>query len=234
MDVGCKICKNELCASKVPIFSTLSTEELKEIVIMIVRRNYSRGETIFLEGMKSNKLFIINEGRIKIFKYTKDGKEQILHILSEGEFFGELNLLREGTYNFNALAIEDVKLCTLSKDNMRRLLLQRPEIGLKILEVVGERLSRLENLAQNLATNDAQTRIAHLLLELAQNNGHITDKGIEINLTITREDMSNFTGLTRETISRKLSKFQDEGIIELIGSKKIVILDEEKLRDYLC
>jgi len=153
-DCCCHRCSHELCASKVPIFSNLDREELIEIIKMTGHKNLEKGEDVFLEGMEANTLYIINEGKIKLFKYTKDGKEQIFHILSEGDFFGELNLFKDEEYTFNAEAISPTRLCTLTKDNMRDIILKRPEIALKILGVIGNRLSKLETLVANLATND--------------------------------------------------------------------------------
>ncbi|MTI48715.1 Crp/Fnr family transcriptional regulator [Sporosalibacterium faouarense] len=230
---NCERCTHNLCAKKVPIFSNLSRDELIEIIKMTGHREYKKGETIFLEGTDANTLYIINEGRIKLFKYTKDGKEQILHILSNGDFFGELNLFKDGEYNFNAKAIMETKICTLTKDKMKAIILDKPEIGLKILEVIGDRLSNVETLAQSLATNDVEARIAKLLLDLKEEYGKEVLKGTSLKLPITKGDMSNYTGVARETISRKLKKFEEEGIIELVGTKKIVIIDEEKLEDYL-
>lgn len=229
----CQHCKNKLCASKVTIFSTLSREELEDIVSLIGHKTYRKGEIVFLEGEKSNSLYIINEGQIKLFKYTKEGKEQILHILSEGEFFGEISLLKEEEVAFNAEAITPLKICTLTKEKLNNILLQRPEISVKILESVGERLSKVEKLVKNLATIDVEARMAALLMEFKEQYGVKTSKGIEIKLPLTREDMANYIGVTRETISRKLAKFQQEGFIQLIGNKKIVILNEETLKDYL-
>lgn len=228
----CKRCINRLCASKVSIFANLSKDELIEIIKMTGHTEYKPGETIFLEGMEANTLYLINEGTIKIYKYTKDGNEQILHILSQGDFLGELNLLKGGEHRFNAQAKTPTKLCTLTKDRMRMLIMKRPEIGLKILEVITERLSKVETLAQNLATNDVEFRIANLLLDLAEEYGKKTQNGIEINTPITKGEMSNYTGVARETISRKLKKFQAEGIIELIGNKKIILIDKGKLNEY--
>jgi len=229
----CKDCKTSLCASKVAIFSNLSNQELIEIISMTGHEGYKKGDSIFFEGKEANTLFLINQGKIKLFKYTKDGREQILDILSEGDFFGELNLFKEGEYSFNAEAVEATKLCTLTKENMREIILRRPEIALKILEVIGERLTKLETLAQNLATNDVEVRIANLIFELKEKYGRNISNGIEIKLPITREDMSHYAGVARETISRKLKKFEEEGIIKLIGNKKMIILDEEKLENYI-
>lgn len=230
---SCQNCKQRLCASKVPIFSSLSQEELEEIVALTGHRDYAKGEMIFLEGEKSTTLYIINEGQIKLFTYTKEGKEQILHILQEGEFFGELSLFKEEEYAFNAEAIVPVKICTLTKQNLDMILQRKPEIALKLLQTVGERLAKMERLAQNLATNDMDAKIADLLLDLKEKYGKTGVKGIEIKLPLTREDMANYIGVTRETISRKLSKLQEDGIIEIVGNKKIILLQEDELREYL-
>lgn len=233
MSCNCDRCKNELCASKVPIFSNLTHEELLEIVKTTGHNTYKKGENIFLEGNEAQTLYLINEGKIKLFKFTKDGKQQILHILSDGDFFGELNLFKNSEYGFSAEAIVPTKICTLTKDKMRNIILQKPEIGIKILEMVGDRLSKVESLAQHLATNDVESRLAYLLVDMMESYGKKTTKGVEVELPISREDMSNYTGVARETISRKLKKFEEEGLIELVGTKKVIILEEESLRDLI-
>ncbi len=233
MSCNCDRCKNKLCASKVPIFSNLNNDELLEIVNMTGHNNYKKGETIFLEGDEAQTLYLINEGKIKLYKYTKDGKQQILHILSEGDFFGELNLFKNSQYGFSAEAIIDSKICTLTKEKMKSIILSKPEIGIKILEVVGDRLSKVENLAQHLATNDVESRLAYLLIDMLESDGKKTTKGIEIELSISREDMGSYAGVARETISRKLKKFEEEGYIKLVGTKKVIILDEETLRELI-
>ncbi|AGX44758.1 Crp/Fnr family transcriptional regulator [Clostridium saccharobutylicum] len=229
----CNNCRGQLCASKVPIFENLNNEELLEIVKNINHKEYSKSDVIFTEGNISNTLYFINEGRIKLYKYTKDGKEQILHILSEGEFFGELELIKPSKYRFNAKSIVDAKICTLSKDEMKSIIMRDPEIGIKVLEAIGERLSKIESLVQNLATNDVDSRMAYLLIDLMEKYGENIENSISVKLQLSREDMANYIGVTRETISRKLKKFEDEKLIKIVGTKNIIILDEEGLKDYI-
>ncbi|OOM16103.1 Crp/Fnr family transcriptional regulator [Clostridium saccharobutylicum] len=229
----CNNCRGQLCASKVPIFENLNNEELLEIVKNINHKEYSKGDVIFTEGNISNTLYFINQGRIKLYKYTKDGKEQILHILSEGEFFGELELIKPSKYRFNAKSIVDAKICTLSKDEMKSIIMRNPEIGIKVLEAIGERLSKIESLVQNLATNDVDSRMAYLLMDLMEKYGENIENSISVKLQLSREDMANYIGVTRETISRKLKKFEDEKLIKIVGTKNIIILDEEGLKDYI-
>lgn len=229
----CNNCRGNLCASKVPMFENLNDEELLEIVEMINHKEYIKGDIIFSEDNIANTLYFVNEGKIKLYKYTKDGKEQILHILSEGDFFGELDLIKPSTYRFNAKAIVDAKVCTLTKDEMKDVMMRKPEIGIKLLETVRERLSKVEDLVQNLATKDVDSRMAYLITDLMTSYGENLEDSISIKLPISRGDMANYIGVTPETISRKLKKFEDEKLIKIIGTKNIIILDEDGLKDYV-
>jgi len=231
---NCTNCNTTLCAKKVPIFSFLSDEELKNIVDMTGHKSYKKGELICSEGTKSETLFIINEGGVKILKLTKDGKEQILHIFTSGDFFGELSLFSNNDiYNFDVFAISDLKVCTLTKQNMDEILMNNPKISLKLLQVITKRLSDTENLAQNLATNDAEIRIAYMLLEFVEKYGVTTSQGLQVKLPISREEMASYVGVTRETISRKLSIFEELGIITSKGNKLLIINKLGMLKSYV-
>jgi CRP-like cAMP-binding protein len=231
---NCSTCTDRLCAKKVPIFSFLSDDDIKKIVDMTGHNSYKKGDMLFSEGEKSDTLFIINEGGVKLSKLTKDGKEQIVHIFTSGDFFGELSLFSSNeTYNFDVYAISDLKVCTLTKRDMDEILMNNPEISLKLLQVITKRLTQTENLAQNLATKDAEIRIAYMLLEFAEKYGTTTDKGLQVKLPINREEMANYVGVTRETISRKLSVFEELDIITLKGTKLLIIKQLEVLKSYV-
>lgn len=225
---SCNACADH-CASNIPLFKNLDCMELLEVVKTIGSREVKKGDILFEEGSISSSLYFINEGKVKLYKYTKDGKEQILSILSKNEFVGELDLLKESHHKFNAKAIDDCKLCIITKDEMKTLMMNNPEIGIKVLESVGEKLAQMEDLVQNLATNDIDARVAYLLIELIEKYGKREKDKIIIELSITREDMANYIGVTRETISRKLKKFEEDEIIQLDGMKRIIILNEKML-----
>lgn len=228
---GCNSCAGGFCASNVPIFSELADEQLEMITGMISRRRYKKGQVIFFEGDLSDKFYIISQGKIKMFKHTREGKEQILYIRAEGDFIGDLSLLKKSPFPYNAEALEDVNVCTLSKDDFDKILKDNPEISLRILESVHDRLVSLENLVQTLSTKDVEARIAGLLITLSESFGIKEGDKIILEIALTREEMANFIGVTRETMSRKLSSLQDEGILELIGNKKIIINDLNHLKD---
>lgn len=231
---NCESCTHKLCAKKVPIFSFLSEEELLKIINMTGHKSYKKGDMLCMQGERADTLFIINEGKVKLSKITKEGKEQIVHIFTSGDFFGELSLFSsDESYNFDVTAISDVKICTLSKDDMNKIIMINPEISLKLLQVITKRLTQTENLAQNLATNDAEIRIAFMLLEFGEKYGIATEEGLQINLPINREEMANYAGVTRETISRKLSIFEELGIISLKGNKVLIIKELDTLKSYV-
>ncbi|MBK5241848.1 Crp/Fnr family transcriptional regulator [Clostridium sp.] len=231
---NCENCNHSLCAKKVPIFSFLSDDELIKIIDMTGHKVYNKGDMLCSQGEKSDTLFIINEGQVKISKLTKEGKEQIVHIFTGGDFFGELSLFSsDELFNFDAYAISNVKICTLTKQDMDKIIMSNPGIPLKLLQVISKRLSQTENLAQNLATNDAEIRIAFMLLEFGEKYGAPIDEGLQIKLPINREEMANYVGVTRETISRKLSIFEDLGIISLKGNKVLIIKQLDKLKSYV-
>lgn len=228
---GCCTCNHKYCAKKVSLFSSLSDKDLNKVVSLVTQRSFDKGDTIFSEGEIFDKLFIINSGSMKVYKYTKDGKEQILYILKEGEFLGDLNLLKKDTFSFSATALENINICIIHKDDFDTLMNSNPNISIKVLEYAHDRITSLENLVQTLTTKDVEVRLATLLLNLSKTFGVKTTKGIEITLSLTREDMANFIGVTRETISRKLSHFQNENIIEIFDNKLILIKDMNALKE---
>jgi len=157
-------CTGEYCAKKVTIFSELNNQLLGDIVNNIERKHFGKGDIIFETGQLSDRLYIVNTGRVKIFTYSRDGKEQILYILNEGDFVGELSLLKMTSLEFNAAALEDTSLCTVSKQHFDAIIKNNPEITLKILESLHDRLIKLEMLVQSLNTKDIEARIASMLI----------------------------------------------------------------------
>ncbi|MGO1368199.1 MAG: Crp/Fnr family transcriptional regulator [Senegalia sp. (in: firmicutes)] len=227
----CDLCHGKYCAKKVSIFSILPEEELAEITDKIEIKKYKKNDMLFFEGDISDKLFLINRGRIKAFKYTKDGKEQIIYILAEGDFLGDMSLIKAGEFKFNAVAMEDTTISILTKTDFDNILLKNPNIALKILGVIHDRVASLENQIQRLGTKDIESRLAGLLLSLIKDFGTPKKNIVELEIPLSREDMANYIGSTRETVSRKLSLLQDENIIDLIGNKKIIIKDLNTLED---
>lgn len=227
---SCLICKHRYCAKKVALFSGFADADLAKVLALIQRRSYDKGDVIFREGDLCDRLLIVNGGSMKVFQVSKEGKEQILYILSEGDFIGDLNLLKKDVYRLNATALEETHLCTISKDDFDTLLASYPALYLQVMAYAHDRIKDLENLVQTLTTKDVESRLAVLLNRLALSFGVEKEKGIEIQLSLTREEMANFVGLTRETVSRKLSGMQADGLIELNDNHMILIKDMRAIK----
>ena len=225
----CDSCHHKLCARGVPIFSTLSEEELNSVVSLIIRKQFSKGEVLMQEGSNLEGLVIISKGQVKAFRNTHEGREQILYIFSQGDFFGEKNLLRRQEAKYSVEALEATNICMIKKEDFEKLLSSYTEISLKILEELCNRLERLENTIESMGSKNVEARVNSVLLEFADKYGISHQKGILVELPLSREGIANYIGLTRETVSRKMSLLQEEGIVELLGNKKVVILNKKAL-----
>jgi CRP/FNR family transcriptional regulator len=215
-----------LCVSKVPIFSNLNQERLKEINKVVKHRVYSKNEIIFMEGEPAQNIHIINTGKVKIFNTSAEGKEYIIRLLDEGDFFGELILFKEEAISYSARALTEVSVCLINKNDLETLIKDNPEISNELLTALSSRLKQVEEKAYSLALDDARIKTIKLLNNLAQENGEKKDKGTMIELPLTRDGLASLMGMTQETLSRKLSELETEKKIKLIGRKKILIKDD--------
>jgi len=219
---GCATCGHTLCAKKVTLFAGLDDAHIREIITLIERRRYKKGEIILRTGDLFDRLYIINKGLIKAISVQEDGKEQILHLLSDGDSIGELALLKSESALYDLVAASETFLCTIPKSRFDAFLKENPDLMFAILTTAYERISSLEKLVGAIASNDADIRLKFLIQQLYKQSGN---QGNVLSLTLTREDMANFVGVTRETISRKLSLLVKDNVLEFIDQKKIKLLD---------
>ena len=217
---------HKLCVSKVPIFSELEYEKLKQINKLAKHRTYSKKEIIFMEGQLAQNIHIINSGQVKIFNTSKEGKEYIIRLLGEGDFFGELILFKDENLTYSAKAVTEVELCLLNKNDLEKLLEDNPPIARQLLAALSSRLKTIEDKAYSLALDNAKDKTKKLLIRLAKENGDKKETGIEIHLPLTRAGLASLMGMKQETMSRKLSELEKDGKIEIIGRKKILLKDK--------
>ncbi|NLZ49017.1 MAG: Crp/Fnr family transcriptional regulator [Clostridiales bacterium] len=226
---NCSSCINKGCIScieRVSIFASLTPEEAIDVTSTITQRRYEKGENIYLEGDKAEKLFIVNEGRVKVVKLSESGKEQIIRVLGPGEFMGELSLFTHAPLNNNSEALETTTVCIIDGRQIETLIERRPSIALKILKEISIRLEKAENQIQALTIQDVEHRLANALLTMAN------DENL-VNLAISKKDLASHMGMSRETLSRKLTSFEKQGWIKQEGQRKIKIINREALERVL-
>lgn len=214
-----------MCISLVPIFNHLDAADLQEMAKATQSESYRRGEIIYRPGEPADKLYIVHRGRIKIYRLSEAGKEQLIRILEPGDFTGELALFSRTVHDDYAEAMEDTELCTMRRNDLQEYLLKYPAISLHILSEFSNRLSHTEKLLARLATESTDKRIAGYLLELSESQGSST-----IKLPMTRKDLAAFLGTTPETVSRKLTEFEQAGWIRQEKQQEIQILNRNALK----
>lgn len=229
---GCTTCNNKLCAKKVSLFSNLSDVQIKDIIQLIERKPYSKHETVMSTGDNFDRMYIVNSGSLKATTYSKDGKEQILYMLNEGDSFGEMSLLKEIVSPYDLIALEESYICIIPKYKFDKFLRENPEIIFAIMESVHEKITSLEKLVGAISSNDADSRFNFLINRLMKQTGKKTSQGVLIGIRLTHEDMANFVGVTRETISRKLSYLSSEGKIQILKNRQIIIKDPRHFQSY--
>lgn len=222
---GCVSCGNKLCAKKVSLFSNLNDHQIHAVIQLIERKTYQKGEVVMRAGDPFDRLFIVNSGSLKAVTYSEDGKEQILYILNEGDSLGELSLLKKVTSPYDLIALRESFICTIPKNRFDDFIRENPQIVFAIMESAHEKITSLEKLVEAIASKDADVRLRFLLHRLMKQAGKETPKGILIDLQLTREDMANFVGVTRETISRKLTGLAEAGKLQIVENKQLLITD---------
>ncbi|ODU57883.1 MAG: hypothetical protein ABT01_01395 [Clostridium sp. SCN 57-10] len=227
---GCgRECLHKLCMRKIPVFSSLDREELEHVSATVQHRMYGKGETVAKEGDRLDALYIVRSGSVKAFKLTPDGREQILFVFSEGDFFGERNLFGGRPAPYTVEALEPCGVCLITREHWNDVLRAHPEIAVKIIEELGGRMERMENALQSMGVRNLDGRIGMLLLEFAEKYGSAVPEGTLIRLPLSREGIANYLGVARETVSRKLGQLEDEGVIRSVSGKSILLLDRNAL-----
>ncbi len=228
-----KCCNNEpehICASIVPIFKSLEYSELQKINTLITKKNYQKGSLLFTKDDLAKQLYIVRYGRVKLYEMSEDGRQQIIRLLEPGDFFGELALFFDKKqYLLNAETLEDTGICLLDRDDLKTLIHQNPEISLGIMQALTERLDYAENFISTLTLKTIEQRLISWLLAMAEKEGVLTAQGCRLTINLPRHELANLFGTTRETISRKFSKLQAEGLISMIGQKQVIILNKKEL-----
>lgn len=216
---------DESCISLVPIFNHLEPAQMDEIMSLIRSLKFKRGENLYSPGDPANTLYIVSEGKIKIYRLSESGKEQLIRFLRPGDFTGELALFSDSVHEAYAEAIEDTSVCNITRSEFNELLLKYPSISLKVLSEFSHRLEQSEKQTTRFATERVETRIALFLIECMDKDS----RSQIVELPMSKKDLASYLGTTPESISRKLTEIEEVGLIEQISNKKIKILDLDGL-----
>jgi CRP/FNR family transcriptional regulator len=214
------------------LLSSLSAPELQTLAARTVRKLFAAGELLFSEGEPCNGLHIIVRGKVRIFKTSLSGREQVLAVNVPGESVAELPVFDGGPFPASACAVDDVEMAFISRRDFRAYCLEHPEVALKVLTVVGARLRRLVGIIEELSFTTIRQRLIAALIKLAQTEGRETARGIEFTLPASHQELANQLGTVRELISRNLMRLQAEGLLD-VDARQIVVRDMKGLNALL-
>ena len=215
---------------QVPIFSELADDQLEEINRNFIPQTFKKDNMILIEEEVGSSMFIIISGRVKISRLSDDGREVILSILSEGDFFGEMSILDGQARSATVVAIDDADLLVIRRDDFLKMLKQYPQIAINLLKELAMRLRRADAQIKSLSLQDAAGKVASTILRLADDAGKIKHGMVEISELPLQQDLANMSGTSRETISRVIKSLCQEGYLKKEGGK-LVILDYNKFKE---
>ncbi len=202
----------------VPIFSELNEEYLAKIEHMGVMRDYKKDMTILSKSYAGTGLYVITKGKVKVSENDPDGREIILEILNEHDYFGEMSLIDNKNPSADVIAMEDTELFFLAREDFISLLKENPNIGIALLEEMTRRLRMTDTKIKSLSIANAEGRIASALLQIAESTGTIHQGSVQVTLPY-QHDIANLAGTSRETVSRVLHALEKKGLIEFDGSR---------------
>ena len=215
--------KIELLQS-VALFWDLSEEELGYISEKMIARHYESGKFIFLEDSEGEQCFFVVQGSVKVTRLSKEGREVILAMLNEGEFFGEMALLDGESRSANVIALEETEVLTLNREDFLVVLHDYPQIAIQLLKEMAHRLRKSDRQIASLSLSDAEKRIALCIIRFADDQGVIRRGQVSIPRVPIQQDIANMAGTSRETVSRAINLLEKEHFIKRKG-RELLILD---------
>lgn len=209
---------------RLPFFRHLPPEAIVEINRLFEDRDVAAEQAIYFEGDPADRLYLVAMGKVKLIRHAASGREVLLDILRGGEYFGNLSLLSGQGYSETAIAQTDCCILQISAPNFEKILNRHPDVTMKVLKAVGQRLEESREIIKQLSLYTVEQRIASALVRLAHKLGEQKQESLLIQLPFSRQDLAAMTGTTVETVSRVMSRFSGEGLIST--GRKWVSIDD--------
>lgn len=210
--------------SGIPLFNGLPADQLDAIRKIAVEKRFNKGQTIFSEGDKTTGFFVIVDGRVKIYKVSSEGKEQILHIFEAGQSFGEVTVFTGQQMPANAQALAKTHLLLFARSAFVDLVTSNTSLALNLLAIMSKKLRQFAAQIENLSLKEIPARLASYLIYLAEEQG--AEDAVVLN--VSKGQLASLLGTIPETLSRIFAKLSAQNLIRVEGPK-IVLLDREEI-----
>ena len=214
--------------TKAGLFQGVALEAAEALASSLEEADYTRGESVFVEGEQGDTLYIVLAGKVKIGRKAADGRENMLSVMGPSDMFGELSLFDPGPRTATATVVTDARLASLSHSSLRPWITDRPEIAEQLLRVLARRLRRTNDALADLIFTDVPGRVAKALLQLAERFGSQEEDGLHVRHDLTQEELAQLVGASRETVNKALADFASRGWLR-VDSRAVTILDADRL-----
>jgi CRP/FNR family transcriptional regulator, dissimilatory nitrate respiration regulator len=213
-----------------PLFAGLKEEDLKRIRAIAPLKQVGKGKILFTEGEEAKGFYVILSGKVKLYKISPEGKEQILHVVSAPDAFAEAALFLEGTYPAFAQALTDGQLLFFPKRDFIQLIEKNPQLSINMIVSLSLFLKRFASLIEELSLKEVSSRVAKYLIDLSLRSSQEGKRPEEVELDVSKTQLASKLGTISETLSRTLSKMKAKGIID-VRKNRILILRWETLQE---
>ena len=211
------------------LFAALDDSDVSALRSTMSTTRLQRGEVLFREGQRGDRLYVIVNGKIKLGRSSTDGRENLMAILGPGEMFGELSLFDPGPRTATATAVADTELIGMGNESLHEYLKDRPAVSLALLGALARRLRRTNDSVADLVFTDVPGRVAKALLDLAGRFGRPAEEGVLVAHDLTQEEVAQLVGASRETVNKALADFASRGWLKL-EARAVLLMDVERLQ----
>ncbi len=211
-----------------PVFEGFSPEDLAQVLAEARSVRFTKGAMIFDQGAQADSFFLLLHGRVRAYRLTPDGQQIVVRFVGPGELFGIAMAIGSSIYPANAAAVVDSVAIAWPVSAWKKLVAQFPALALNTMHTIGARLQEATTRMTEMATEEVTRRVAHTLLRLAQQAGRKTAGGVLIDFPITRQDIAEMSSTTLHTVSRILSAWEQEGLVER-GRQRVLIRDPHRI-----
>lgn len=213
------------------IFQSLNKEALEKISSIAREKNIPAKQIVYSPQDRDDLMFILKNGKVRIFRLSSEGKMITLAILKGGDVFGTMSMIKGNIAGAFAQTLEDSYICIIPQGDLRGAIKEIPDIALRLIENINHRLKEAENRIEDFVFRDVPGRIASILLKLSEQFGSVSPGGIEIDLKMTHQELADMVGAARETVTMVLNEFKLDGVIK-INEKHITIIEEKTLKEW--
>jgi len=209
------------------IFESFNPMEMGRLLGIVEEMELPKNHLVFSPGMPSDSIYFIEKGRVRLTKLSPEGKRVILALLGPGDLIGEA-AWESGEHDSYAETVEDTRLYQIGREAFENLVRENPEFGLRLIQIIGVRLKQAQARIEDLVFRPVPSRVARLLLSLAESHGKVTPNGIRVEFRLTHQEIANLVGSSRVTVTQILNRFRSSHWIE-IESKRVTIFNPDAL-----